>query len=804
MMKGKKSRRRIGRFILRLCVVLLLLASALTLGVGIAVDAMFERTLPDHFFGLTAKGIAPKFYAYHFTDRSNRLGEAYLLDDDFYLQRGSIYVSYQELPEHVKAAFVTIEDKRFYEHRGVDWYRTVGAAANYLLGFSKSFGASTVTQQLVKNLTGNNEQTLRRKLQEILYAIDLEKKMDKSQILELYLNVIHFAEQCDGIGAAAEHYFSKSVSALSVSEGATLAAIINNPSYYNPIRNPEHNLQRRNLILEEMYRQGAIGEEVYRESIASPLGLAVKEYKGNGISSWYADMVIEDVVEGLCREHGMSRSAAVSLVRSGGLRIDVAMEESMQEEIEEYYQTLTLPKNEQGEMAQSALIAIDNKTGDILGVAGGIGKKSGSLIQSFATQTLRPPGSALKPLSVYAPALELGLIQWSSVFDDVPVRYDYDGQKTWPHNSYGSYRGLTDVAQAIADSTNTISVEILKKVGLRRSFSYVKDRFGIKSLYESGKISDCGEAALGLGQLHYGVTLRELATAYTAFADLGSYHPSRSYYRVLDQEGNILLANPDQSEVVMSQGNAAVMTKMLQGVVKKGTASALTLDREIACAGKTGTTSGDADRWFIGYTPEIVCGVWCGYAYPAPLSGKNACLRIWDDVMHRLSTIRGGKKSFEVPSSLVCVSYCRDSGKIPCEACGLDPRGNRIESGWFIKGSEPSELCDCHVICQYDAESGGVSHGYCPEESCHRTALLRISRALEHDIVVGDAQYAYYGDPMEHEPNSDGSQAYFATYRKGIYGRSGVRYPYNRSCPYHTVPYYEDEADADPSERADE
>lgn len=785
-MNGKRQKRQGGRFWkcawITLC-VLLLLGSLIVFALGIALSVSFERTLPDSFWSLTAKGISPQFYHYQFEDRTNRVGQSEVLTDAFFSQQTSRYVLYGELPQHVRDAFVAIEDKRFFEHRGVDWYRTAAAGVNYLLGFSDSFGASTVTQQLVKNLTGNSEVSLRRKMQEIFYALDLERTLDKSEILELYLNVIHFSEHCDGIGAAAERYFSKSPQELTVSEGATLAAIINNPSYYNPIRNPQNNKHRRDLILSEMHAQGMLDDGVYQNAVAEPLTLNVSEREnGGGISSWYTDMVIEDVIGDLCMEYGMSRGAASSLVYSGGLKIYTAMDLDVQKTVEDYYQNeIRVPINEKGERAQSALIVIDNKTGDILGVAGAVGKKTGNRIRNHATQTLRPPGSALKPISVYAPALEKGLIHWASVFDDTPTDFGENG-RLWPQNANRSYRGLTNIAYAMAESTNTISVKILEKIGISDAFRIAKEKFHIRNLVDGVEKTDRDRAALALGQLNYGVTLRELATAYTVFADAGMYHPYRSYYRVLDADGNLLLSCPDGGEAVMTAGNAAIMTKLLQKVVRDGTASSIQLQKTVECAGKTGTTNAEGDRWFVGYTPEIICGVWCGYEYPEPLNNKNVCLNVWDAVVGRVSEQIGGETKFDVPSSVVKVTYCKDSGKLPCEACGYDPRGNRTEVGWFVRGTEPHEMCDCHVLCDYDTEDGGVCHAGCPEESRRKVALLQVERHFPIEITVADAQYVYRGDPNEIEPNPNTREAYFLSLLSDYCGRSNTQTPFNRSC----------------------
>lgn len=787
----KRKKRGFAITLMGILCVCFAVAAIGSLAVGLAIVKNFETELPAHFFSLTAKGMPPEFYAYQFSDRENRVGEPERLGAEFCNVREAEYVSYVKLPRHVTDAFVAIEDKRFYTHRGVDWYRTMAAAANRVLGFSDSFGASTITQQLIKNLTGDREVSTRRKLQEILYALDLERQMDKQEILELYLNVISFAEQCDGIGAASEYYFSKNAEELTVAEAATLAAIINNPTYYNPIRNPQNNLHRRNLILREMHAQGRIDAEIYERERAKPLGLQVKE-RVSGRDSWYAEMVIEDVLHDLCAQYGMSRSAATGLLWSGGLRIDTAVDQGLQKTVEEYYRTqIKTPVNSKGERAESALILIDPRTGDVLGVAGAVGEKRGNRVQNYATQTRRPPGSTIKPITVFAQALEKGLITWSSVYDDVPTDF---GERPWPHNASNSYRGLTDISYAVAESTNTVAVRVLEEVGLRESFETARTKYRLGGLHEANGMTDCDRAALALGQLHYGVTLRELATAYTPFADRGIYHPYRSYYRVLDREGRVLLSNADAGEVVLSAENAAVMTKLLQGVVEEGTASSITLRSRVECAGKTGTTGQVNDRWFVGYTPELICGVWCGFAYPEPMAGKNICLKVWDDVM--TAATRGeGKRQFEVPSSLVRVSYCVDSGLLPSEACACDARGGRVAEGWFVRGTEPREICDRHVIVEYDVKSGGVSHGYCPAQDCRRVSLVRYSRKLPVAIKVLDADYLYGGDPLALPPNADPSQSYFGAAEGN--GLPSSSRPFHRSCPAHREPISAEPAEGD-------
>ena len=781
-MKKRKNKRRIFPILLTAIFLLLAIIVVIT---GVYLQKNFERELPADFFRMSVKGESPVFFVYRFEDRTNRVGTPMEITEKIFFQEQDSYTSFDEMPPHLINAFVAIEDKRFWEHSGVDWCRTLAASANYILGFSDSFGASTITQQLIKNVTGNAELTPKRKLQEILYARDLEKKLDKSQILELYLNVIHFSDHCDGIGDAAAHYFSKAPRELTLIESAAIAAITNNPTYYNPIRNPQNNKYRRDLILGAMYDQGYLSETEYTEALEQELILHVKEATKEQTNSWYADMVIEDVINDLMAKYGMSRTAASRYVYAGGLKIYTAMDERIQETVDDYYQNaVRVPSSQEGISAQSALIVIDSKTGDILGVAGAVGDKNGNRVQNFATQTLRPPGSTIKPLSVFAPALEQGIINWASVYDDIPVNFGASNKSPWPQNATGVYRGLTNVSYAVAHSTNTVSVRILEELGLENAYRFAKEKFHLEHLISDERGNDCDVAALALGQLNYGVTLRELTTAYTVFADGGGYHPYRSYYRVLDADGKILLSNADRTEVVMSEGNAAIMTKLLQGVVQKGTSSSITLEKLTECAGKTGTSHNDFDRWFVGYTPELICGVWCGYEYPQPLEGKNICTTIWDEVMWQICSNGKYQKEFEIPSSVVRATYCRDSGMLMDKACEADPRGDRSEIGYFLKGQEPKMPCTCHILCDYDIEYGGVSHGNCPDDAVKQIGLIRVKRNLPMQILISDAQYVYGGDPMDFDINEDPKSAYFAV-KGNCCGISHGAKQFNRSCTQH-------------------
>lgn len=747
--------------------------------VGVAMDTEIDEEL------LLGKG----------TDRTTRLyyydtdGEAQELSSDRISgYENALWCSLEEMPRSLIDAFVAIEDKRFFEHGGIDWARTASAIVDYAKGGKGHFGGSTITQQLVKNLTGDTERSVRRKVLELLRAVRLEERLSKNEILEQYLNVVNLSESCYGVRTAANAYFSKEPSALTLREAATIAAITNNPTKYNPIRHPEANRKRRDIILAQMYAQGRIDENAYREAIAEMTELNVDEEALSGrINSWYADMVVSDVIAALVHERGMSEAAASRLVYCGGLKIYTAISPQLQQIVTEFYEDETnFPTHKNGSHAQSALLLVDPHTGDILAVAGAIGEKRSNRIQSFATDTRRPSGSVIKPLSVYAPAMRAGLITYGTVLDDVPIRFKENGAP-WPRNAPDLYRGLTTVNTAVKYSVNTVCVSVLNKLGLAGSYHFLKDELGFVSLDEK---NDMGAAALALGQQHTGVTLREIVGGYTALANGGVYEGTRSYYKVTDSEGRLLLENAPDEKRVIERADAAILTMMLRGAVEGGTGSAVSLKSAVDVAGKTGTTGKNCDKWFVGYTPELLCGVWYGYEYPAPLDDVkgNPALRIFDEVMWSVQDIKPARtRHFETPSDVIVVRYCRDSGCLPSRACLLDPRGSRVEYGYFKKGTEPTAYCSCHICVRY-CEHGGVATEYCPVESCREIALLRVRRSFPRQVKIEDAPYTYGGGVPKIGREFAYNEPYYAIFdsSKRYYGIGMNVIPYNRFCPAHT------------------
>lgn len=780
---------------------------------AVAVIYVLERVETDadpEIYRSVSREKSTRFYYYENGAERDGIENATELEDSMiYARERHVFAPYETIPEDLINAFVAIEDKRFYKHNGVDWYRTVGAGLNYVLKFRDSFGASTITQQLVKNVTGNDDYSVERKIQEIFYALSLEEKLDKREIMELYLNVINMSQGCRGVRAAAETYFSKELSELTLLECVCLAAITNSPSYYDPFINPENNSARRKLILDQMLSAGFISAEEFSECYNMDVELNMNDrYNSDRINSWYIDMVIEDVCDDLCRQYGYSYSEASELVYGGGLKIYTLMDKEIQDIVEKYYEDESnFFDGGSGLKAQTSMIIIDPYTGDILGVAGARGEKSANRIQNYATQTLRPSGSVIKPLSIYAPALEKGIITYASVFDDVPVsfgEYNMDASNgevilpsPWPNNAPTVYHGLVNVNYAVEVSLNTVPIKILEMLGKEESFTFLKDTLGLENLIESltlesgALLTDMDTAALALGQMNYGVTVRELTAGYSVFANEGIYNKPRSYSLVTDSFGKEILSNKREETRAISADNAYIMNKMLMNVVDNGTARGIELDEYTDVAGKTGTSQEYYDRWFIGYTPVYLGGVWYGYEYPQSLENdtKHICTEIWDGVMSEIYARRKEELACEFRGSnnVIMAEYCKDSGKLMCAACRADPRGDRSEVGYFVKGSEPTEECDCHILVKYDKKNGGVSYGTCPMSDITYVGLIRAERHFPIQVYVSDAQYVWRELPDDVMPGEDDDEPFFInTLEKGDFcGISYTDVQYNRSCKAH-------------------
>ncbi|MBO4283688.1 MAG: transglycosylase domain-containing protein [Clostridia bacterium] len=749
-----------GTLILSLFAALLFTLTVLTARAAVGLDPEADAALLDELartgttrlYTVTGKGgEEPKVAEY----------------ETVYAAENRIWCDAGEIPDVVKNALISIEDKRFYNHHGVDWLRTGKAFLNYVFRFDPPFGGSTVTQQLVKNVSGENDVKSERKIREILRALRLEKRYTKDEILTFYLNVIPLANRCYGIGAASAFYFGKTPSELTAAEAATLAATTNAPARYDPLRYPEQNAERRNLILSKMEEYGYLSPEEAREARAETVVFtASREDAGTRIVSWYTEAVLFDVIRDLVSRRGLSEGAATALVYRGGLEIEICCDPAIQRTAERVCRT------EDPENGNLAVWVVDPGSGETLAVIGGAGEKKTNRGLHYATDALRPPGSALKPLSVYAPALRAGLINWATVFEDLPVK-TLDGEP-WPRNANGVYDGRIGVHEAIARSKNTVAVSVLEKLGKRSSFDFLKNECGFSSLVEEEsdgagrRLTDLADAPLALGQLTRGVTLRELCDAYSVFAAEGVFRNSVTYRTVKNRAGEILLENRVKRRRVLSPSDAAIMTGMLSETAEYGTARSLTLPSVIPTAGKTGTATGSSDRWFIGYTPTLLCGV-LSTSDGAGDGAPRSPLHVWDAIMKAAHApyFDGTDEApvFPVPSGVLALPFCRDSGDAPGEHCGIDTRGDRIAYGLFTADNRPGESCRLHRPILYDritgerfaddgSESPYLTRFSAPDGSGRKIPdwITPTDRAYDYDVLLGEG-----GAPEEIPDEEDGT-----------------------------------------------
>lgn len=671
-----------------------------------------------------------------------------------------VIIGFDDMPEHLKEAFVAIEDERFWTHNGIDIQRIFGAALTNIRTGSRQ-GASTINQQLAKLVFLSLEQTWTRKIKDAYYGILINRQLTKEQILEAYLNTINLGSGAYGVQAASQVYFSKDVSELTTAEAALLAGIARNPSRYSPMRTlkkedvkPEHFVlddtdsvytivynesftNRLKTVLSVMKRLGYIDEAEYQEALAQDIKTSLKpnRFASQQISSYFGDLVKKDVVEALEQE-GYTKDEAREMLLSGGLRIYSTMDVRIQRIVEEEYEnpanfpgTLknpdgTLKRDSEGNIQpQSAMVVIDPATGHIKALVGGR-MTSGQKIYNRALAT-RPPGSAIKPIAVYTAALDRGMTA-ATVIDDIPVYFNRSTPTTpWPSNWYrDKFLGLITMREAIQLSSNVGAVVFANMLGVDERSSFLTmfeymEKMGISTVVKSsnpvidadGKKYSDETFSTALGGMTRGVTPLELTASYGVLANQGVYNKPITFTKIYDRHGNLIYENKQVVNRVVTPQVSYVMTDMLKSVVSGGTATRAKLDASnsrIPVAGKTGTTTAQKDAWFVGYTPYYTATVWIGNDVRDSLvDGSTMATRLWQKVMVRVHE-GYSPKDFETPDNLVYVSVCTESGKLATELCALDPR-NTVRTEVFIRGTEPKEYCDVHVLADVHAPTGKLA-----------------------------------------------------------------------------------------------
>ena len=628
------------------------------------------------------------------------------------------WVDSEKIPENLKNAAVAIEDERFYKHNGVDWKRTLGAVKSWLLG-GDQYGGSTITQQLIKNATDEKDYSIKRKINEIFRALTLEDEInDKDRILTMYLNTIYLGYRCYGVQTAADRYFNKDVSELTLAECAVIAGLTNNPSIYDVYNHPDKVKERQELILDKMLELEMITQAEHDAAVAEELVYRPYEDYVEDVGepyTYFTDAVIKDVVNDLVEQKGYSEQVASNMVNSGGLKIYATIDLDVQKALDEVWaDDSNFPNTEKyGERPQSAMVITD-KQGNIVGIAGGRGEKTSKLGFSFATDARRQPGSSLKPLSTYGPAMDKGIIVPSSVAYDKPLYIGDDG-KPWPMNDGKMPTGKSmTIKSGITSSVNTIAVQVINQLTPQASYDFLTQRLEFQLVgsrtYDDGTVkSDIDYSPLALGALTDGVTVREMAGGFSMFINDGVYGGTRTYTKVLDSAGNTVLENNPRTDLGFENVRTAYyMLECLQNVTAYGTASGTQISG-VQTAGKTGTTTSNTDIWFCGVTPEYSGAVWVGYEHNYTLDGlygRNAAA-IWLKVMQKVHEGDSGLVFDSHPEDFTTVTYCMDTGLLASGACRA---AGRAASGRFWNDEVPTETCSHQgITTSYNFAKVGVT-----------------------------------------------------------------------------------------------
>lgn len=726
MATGNRKGTGIGHLLSRILITLVLIGVLCGCFCGIAF-AMYVHIYINPSAQETAaeisKGLGLNLNSFIYAKESD--SDEYTLYETIKGKENREWVDSDKIPDTLKNAVVAIEDERFYKHHGVDWVRTIGAVKGWLLGGTQ-YGGSTITQQLIKNITADNDYSVKRKVNEIFRAFALEKEIDdKDRILVMYLNTIFLGYNSYGVQTAAMQYFDKDVSQLDLAESAVLAGLTNNPSIYDVYNHPEKVKERQETILAQMLDQKMISQEEYEAAVAEELNYRPYEEYQQEIKSTYSyftDEVIKDVINDLMTEKGYSRLVAENMVYSGGLNIYATIDTKVQNALDEVWANAdNFPNTEKyGEIPQSAMVITD-KQGNIVGIAGGRGEKTSSRGFSYASDARRQPGSSIKPLATYGPAMDAGIATPDTTVYDRALIQDADGNP-WPMNDgkYPTGRAMT-VKEGMTRSLNTISAQLLKQLTPQKSYEFMTQQLGFKLVdsrtNEDGTVqSDIDLAPLALGALTDGVTVREMAGGFSTFINDGVYGGTRTYTKVTDSEGNTIMENtPNTDKGFTNVRTDYYMLDCLQNVTAHGTAYGIQLDG-VETGGKTGTTPSNTDIWFCGITPKYSGAVWVGYEHNYHLDGlygRNAA-EIWLAVMQKVHAGDSGLVFDSHPQDFEEVTYCMDTGLLASGACRA---AGRAATGRFWKDKVPTETCSHQNIeNKYDFESMGVDNYYYDDE----------------------------------------------------------------------------------------
>ena len=606
-----------------------------------------------------------------------------------------VWVALNDIPAYMKTAQVCIEDHRFCEHKGVDWRTTLNAVFKLFAGGSG--GGSTMTQQLVKNITGEKDYSIMRKVTEIFTALNMEKKYSKQQILEAYLNIVNYGGQNQGVEAAAQAYFGKDIAQCSLAQCALIAGITQNPYQYNPLIFPEDAKNRAQTVLDRMWALSdgdeendelfisaemegqlvTITREEYEQATAELAAMtfdgdqsqeteSVEEQQDTNLWNWYIDTLFEDIVSDLMETYNYSREIAVDMIYNGGLEIHSCMNPTIQNDLEDMFINGDCMPEDQA--IQAGLFVMDPYTGRVIAVVGSRDEREGVRLWNNATDTKRQPGSSFKPLSAYSLGIESGTITYGSVLKDQPLPgyYGADSTEDGPSNFSLEYTGFMNVDELTPEAC----------------FEWLTQKLHFTTLTEEDSHS---YSAMALGGMTEGVTVREMTAAYCMFANGGLYYEPYTYTYVKDHDGNVILDNRDNvGERVMSVENATIMNKLLHRPVEGYNGTATTMQSlGIDIFAKTGTTNDTKDLTFMGGTPFCVAGIWNGYENPAELYDSTTAKVTWKAVIEYLMQYDWGDKNWVLSDNVTQYTFCRSSGKLAGTNC------YDTAVGWYSSSNLP-------------------------------------------------------------------------------------------------------------------
>lgn len=767
--------------------------------------------------------------------------------------------TYDEFPEPLVHATIAIEDKRFYEHQGVDWFTTIKAFANMFFG-DETVGGSSITQQLIKNKTGEDSVTVQRKVLEFFRATLVEKNYDKKIIIEEYLNSIYMGQGCRGVKSAAEAYFGKELQMLTIAECASLISITNNPSLFDPYSDSEfqyegelmngkqRNRHRQMLVLGEMLSQGYITEEEYDEAVAQELVLKntiaeedrwltcaneACDYEGirstfstgegtrcpecgtapeivedasQDVYSYFVDMVISNVAKDMAKKDGITEwndgiwQDYVDRINRGGYHIYATIDKKVQDQVDKIYKDLdNIPDTRSAQQLQSAMVVIDNTSGDIVAVAGGVGDDKVHFGLNRATDSKLQSGSSIKPLTVYAPGFEQGTISPATVIKDLPTDYDYGA---WPRNDDRKYSYSRTVYSGIVSSVNAVAANTVLKIGTSYGLEFARDSFGISTLVDD----DQQLSSLALGAQVRGVTVRDMACAFATFPNDGVYRQGRTYTKVYNSKGEIVLDNTQESREILSSKSIDYINYCLTNAASSGTGTGADF-YSVDVAGKTGTTDSNRDKWFCGYTGYYTAAVWCGYDMPESINlSYNPAARLWKKVMEPLHKGLENIRMYDT-REMVTVTVCLDTGKLATDACKNDIRGSRTQSAMVYPEDIPAGSCDKHVEMEYCTTGEGVANEYCKHFAevdtsvkIEKKSLLKITQSTINEIMDAKGyglNSMFYQNNYVYLVDGSNNDVAFKGFDNSINKNETLPY---KGCTVHTKEAWEEKQQQIPTE----